>query len=98
MKAINFSAIQGHIPRDLSLIPKDVFDIVFIDLPYNKNLIKPTCGALEQSGLLAAPALLYIESEKTLDAENVIPKTWKVCSKTAGQVKYNLVQRFVIKI
>jgi 16S rRNA (guanine966-N2)-methyltransferase len=92
--ATNLTVILGNIPKDLSLIPKDIFDIVFIDPPYHKNLVKPTCDELEKSGLLADDALIYIETENSVEIKNVIPEGWEILkSKGAGQVSYNLIQR-----
>lgn len=92
--ATNLTIMLATIPQELSLIPKDIFNVAFIDPPYRRNLIKPTCDELERSGLLAANALIYIETENTVEIKDIIPKTWEILrSKSAGQVRYNLVQR-----
>jgi len=68
-------------------------DIVFIDPPYRKNLIEPSCQLLEKNGWLTAGAMIYIEVEKEL-AGLPTPTNWELLrSKQAGQVSYHLLQR-----
>jgi 16S rRNA G966 N2-methylase RsmD len=37
--------------------------VVFLDPPFNKDLLKPACDLLEQRGWLADDAWVYTESE-----------------------------------
>lgn len=69
------------------------FNIVFIDPPYNKNLVEPTCRLLEDNGWLAPDALIYLEVEKGL-YQLPVPNNWELLrSKKAGHVSYHLLQR-----
>ena len=70
-------------------------DIVFLDPPFQQDLLQDTCAQLEVSGILAARAWIYLEAEFPL--ENVIlPDTWALTrSKKAGAVYYGLVERSV---
>lgn len=68
------------------------FDIVFLDPPYNSELLLPACELLEQRGLLRPDARIYLE---TRDAAVLaqLPGNWRVLrSKRAGQVSFHLLQ------
>ena len=68
------------------------FDIVFLDPPFNKQLISLFCGLLEQSNCLSDKASIYIELEKNTSLPN-LPKHWTVAKeKKAGQLSYYLIQ------
>lgn len=68
------------------------FDIIFLDPPFNKNLIKPTCDWLIKQNLLATNAYIYIEAESNLEPLP-IPQNWEtVKSKKSGQIGYHLLQ------
>ena len=49
--------------RYLDAAPGDTFDVVFLDPPFHKDLLKPACDLLEQRGWLADEAWVYTESE-----------------------------------
>lgn len=69
------------------------FDIVFLDPPYDSELLLLACELLEQRGLLQPDARIYLE---TRDAAVLaqLPVSWQVLrSKRAGQVSYHLLQR-----
>ncbi len=61
--------------------------IVFLDPPFNKDLLMPAIDALEDR--LDEGALVYVETAK---GEPVtVPSSWRVVKhKTAGQVEYRL--------
>jgi 16S rRNA (guanine966-N2)-methyltransferase len=69
------------------------FDIVFLDPPYQKNLLLPTCQILETKGFLAEGALIYLEAHQVIK-DNDLPKNWRLIkSERAGSVFYHLAQR-----
>ncbi len=69
------------------------FDIVFLDPPFNQNLLEPTCSWLEQSDLLAQSTYIYIEAERGL-TQLPTPENWHtIRKKVIGQVSYYLVWR-----
>lgn len=69
------------------------YDLVFLDPPFNQNLISPVAGLLESRGLLNDNAFIYIESEQHWQPEG-IPHNWQLYrEKSAGQVCYRLYQR-----
>jgi 16S rRNA (guanine966-N2)-methyltransferase len=78
----------------LSNKPAQSFDIIFLDPPFNKNLIQSCCELLEQKNWLSDNAYLYIETESELDLAPLLPENWELLrSKKAGQVGYHLARR-----
>nr|WP_067288982.1 16S rRNA (guanine(966)-N(2))-methyltransferase RsmD [Marinobacterium profundum] len=66
------------------------YDLVFLDPPFNCDLLPQTCELLEARNLLASQALIYIESESVLGTPQ-LPDNWRqLRSKTAGKVTYSL--------
>lgn len=59
------------------------FDLVFIDPPYDLGLAEPACAALEELGLLADDALIYVESRRQADAP-AVPNGWELIRKKDG--------------
>ena len=68
------------------------FDVVFLDPPFDRQLLSADMRLLEVNGWLAPDAFIYIEAEKELQL--VLPENWVVYrSKQAGQVGYQLLKR-----
>lgn len=66
------------------------FDIVFLDPPFNKNLLPVCCDLLDKSQCLSPQALIYIEVEKNTPLP-ALPEHWQpVKEKRAGQLAYYL--------
>jgi 16S rRNA (guanine966-N2)-methyltransferase len=73
--------------------PDQPFDIVFLDPPYQANLLYTCCHYLEEHDFLADLAHLYLEAH-TAVSENELPANWRLLkAKSAGQVYYHLVIR-----
>ncbi len=78
----------------------EMFNLVFIDPPFNLNLAAQTCQWLEDKGWLASYAKIYVETEtknattqRPFQLEN-IPENWRLLKqKTAGEVMYHLFER-----
>lgn len=69
-----------------------LFDIVFLDPPFQQNLLRLACAWLVKEGLLATECMIYIEAEASL-SNLVLPENWEIQQfKTAGQVHYGLVK------
>ncbi|HJS21310.1 MAG TPA: 16S rRNA (guanine(966)-N(2))-methyltransferase RsmD [Steroidobacteraceae bacterium] len=69
------------------------FDIVFLDPPFNRDLLPGVCGTLESRGWLVPGALIYLESPAQ-NAAPVLPGTWTLMkSGRAGEVGYHLARR-----
>lgn len=97
LAATDIDFICAKLPQDLKKIPTQKFNLVFLDPPFAKNLIKPCSEFLEASSLLASQAYIYIEAEKELAIENIIPKNWQIIrNKISGQVRFCLCSRYNI--
>ena len=71
----------------------EVFDVVFLDPPFNLDLLKPACDLLEQNGWLAENAWIYTESERR-PSELGLPANWRLHrEQKAGGVNYALWER-----
>jgi len=73
--------------------PSRPFDVVFLDPPFDANLLVPVCAALQRGGWLADGARIYLETMR--DAGKLeLPENWQLTrEKTAGQVSYRLAVR-----
>ncbi len=70
-------------------LPKHSVHIAFIDPPFAEGLWEQTITSLEQSKLLAADAMIYMESPKKQIINT--PTDWQIHrEKTAGDVCYRL--------
>ncbi|QBF24663.1 16S rRNA (guanine(966)-N(2))-methyltransferase RsmD [Pseudomonas tructae] len=85
--------IQTDAQRYLQGEPKLAFDLVFLDPPFNQDLLTSTCALLEERRWLAENAWIYTESE-TPPSTLQLPGNWRLHrEKKAGQVYYALWQR-----
>ncbi|MDX2463139.1 MAG: 16S rRNA (guanine(966)-N(2))-methyltransferase RsmD [Porticoccus sp.] len=67
-----------------------LFDVVFLDPPFATELLQPCCDLLQQHGLLANNAYIYIETDSQ-HSTPVTPTSWiPLREKTSGQVTYRL--------
>ena len=70
--------------------PIKLFDIVFLDPPFESDLIASASELLEARGWIRPGGLIYIEAPRRMKALP-IPTTWALLrSQTAGQVGYHL--------
>ncbi len=80
-----------YLQREVAL--QTAFDIVFLDPPFNQELLPDICDRLEQRGWLADSALVYIESA-TREAAPLVPPCWHLHrDKSTGEVRYQLFVR-----
>jgi len=69
------------------------YDLVFVDPPYNSDLLAQSCVLLEQNNHLADTAYIYLESASNQDLPD-LPQNWQIIrGKKAGQVGYYLALR-----
>ncbi|KAF1012533.1 MAG: Ribosomal RNA small subunit methyltransferase D [Pseudomonas fluorescens] len=79
--------------RYLDSQPARPFDVVFLDPPFNQNLLPGVCTLLEERQWLAADAWVYTESE-TAPSTLGLPANWRLHrEQKSGQVYYALWQR-----
>lgn len=69
------------------------FDLVFLDPPFNQNLLPTVCTLLEERQWLAEDAWVYTESE-TAPSTLGLPGNWRLHrEQKSGRVYYALWQR-----
>lgn len=73
--------------------PENKFGLVFLDPPFNENLLEESCDLLENNSWLNDGALIYLESDQAL-RKYTLPTNWELIKeKKAGQVYYGLCRR-----
>ena len=79
----------------LTRAPAETFDIVFLDPPYDSDLLPRACGLLEQHNWLSNHARIYLETEAGRDdPADYAPDSWtQLRSARAGQVVYSLYEK-----
>jgi 16S rRNA (guanine966-N2)-methyltransferase len=66
------------------------FDLVFLDPPFEKDLLGPSCDLLSRNGWLVPRTQVYLEA-KAKQEFPILPAGWKLMrDKRAGQVRYAL--------
>lgn len=86
------SVAQADALQWLSTAPEVPFDIVFIDPPFHKDLVAPSCRLLELHHLLADGAYIYVELEAGATPE--LPTHWQLHREArAGESRAYLYKR-----
>ena len=66
------------------------FDIVFLDPPFANDGLAEICRLIDENGLLAPGATVYLEQDEAGDVPD-LPAGWQITkNKTAGNVRYML--------
>ena len=69
------------------------FDLVFLDPPYQSDLLQQAANLLTRRRWLANHAKIYVETGREVNAAALLPPDWRqLKSKQAGQVGYSLWQ------
>jgi 16S rRNA (guanine966-N2)-methyltransferase len=91
-KTTAIALYQARVPEGL-LKPAQPFDLVFLDPPYQSQLLFPTCFYLENHHYLGRGAYIYLEADRAVH-EQELPANWRIIkSQRAGLVFYHLAQR-----
>jgi 16S rRNA (guanine966-N2)-methyltransferase len=69
---------------------KEKFDLIFVDPPYEKEMIPPLLGELSGRDLLGSPAIAVAESFKTEMLPEVLGKLQMVKSRIYGETKISI--------
>ncbi|NNG07898.1 MAG: 16S rRNA (guanine(966)-N(2))-methyltransferase RsmD [Desulfobacteraceae bacterium] len=69
---------------------KEKFDLIFVDPPYEKEMIPPLLGELSDRDLLGSPAIAVAESFKTEMLPEVLGKLQMVKSRIYGETKISI--------
>lgn len=96
LSAENIEIYRANVPKQLRSVTRP-FDIVFLDPPYQDNILLPCCQFLEEQKYLADFAHIYLEAQHAIE-DNVLPANWHIVkSQKAGHVFYHLAQRVKVK-
>jgi 16S rRNA (guanine966-N2)-methyltransferase len=69
------------------------FDVVFLDPPFATDMLEELCRLLAERQMLANDACIYLEQDRSAPEPN-LPEGWQVLkNKTAGNVRYMLIQQ-----
>lgn len=91
LKATNAEVYQRDALDYLSKAGPQPFDIVFLDPPFETDLLADLCKVLYENGWLTGNAIVYLERGKD-QAQPVLPDGWAIThEKVAGKVSYSLV-------
>ena len=74
--------------------PETPYDIVFLDPPFDADLLQPCLKMLFNPGILADGAYLYIETDRQQSPPAMPASLSLLKEKTAGQVCYRLYRLF----
>ena len=70
--------------------PRQTFDLVFLDPPFDQALLPPVCELLNHPGWLKPAARIYLEMRQPHSALQ-LPPSWRwLRQQSAGQVNYGL--------
>lgn len=73
-----------------ALSARESFDVLFVDPPYGRIDVADLLARLEQRGVLAADARVYVEGPAD-GAASVLPASWQCLrEQRAGRVRYHL--------
>ena len=90
--AADASVIESNALNWLEQNTGDRFELVFLDPPFGKNLLEPSCSLLENNGWLTEQAMIYVEC--AANETPPVPANWQLYrEKLSGQVAYRLYQR-----
>jgi 16S rRNA (guanine966-N2)-methyltransferase len=90
--AENANIYRANVPAQLKPVTRP-FDVVFLDPPYQANVLLPCCHYLEDHGFLAEIAYIYLEAQQVIK-DNELPSSWRLIkNQQAGQVAFHLAIR-----
>ncbi len=90
LEAASAEVIQREAMDYLRNADPEPFDIVFLDPPFDTDMLSEACRILQKRGLLAENAVVYLERSKSRD-KPALPEGWAIThEKVAGKVSYSL--------
>ncbi len=81
-KVTNTDALQF-----LSAPANHAFDVIFLDPPFNQDLLIPCCELLMQQGYCQADTFIYVEAEPDVDLSK-LPDQWHVVKDKSQSSKH----------
>ena len=71
----------------LSTPVKEAFDVIFVDPPFNQDLLIPCCELLTQQGYCQTDTFIYVEAEPNVDLSK-LPEQWHVIKDKSQSSKH----------
>ncbi len=96
LAAHHIEVIQTDALHYLQQSPDTPFDVIFLDPPFQQNLVPQTLLALSHPGWLSPKAVIYVEQEKQTPAPPLPPGFFWDKEKIAGQCAYRLARRLAL--
>ena len=82
--------MEGDATRLIETLEQASVDLVFLDPPFAGADMSGLCRRLDESGILASGARVYLEEDRAAP-ETALPTGWQtIKSATAGNVRYSL--------
>jgi len=81
-KVTNTDALQF-----LSTPPNKPFDVIFLDPPFNQDLLIPCCDLLIQQGYCQTDTFIYVEAESDVDLSK-LPEQWRTVKDKSQSSKH----------
>ena len=92
LEAINATVHQHDALDYLKKADPQPFDVVFLDPPFDLDVLEKVCDLLEDKGWLSANAIIYLEQDRNRE-KPALPDGWASShEKVAGKVSYSLVR------
>ncbi|MDU0353688.1 16S rRNA (guanine(966)-N(2))-methyltransferase RsmD [Paraglaciecola aquimarina] len=92
IKSEQVALIQGNALRVLDELTEP-FDLIFLDPPFNKNLLADVVNTISAQNLLAPDGVIYIECEGQ-GGNYIVPQDWQLIKeKQTSQVQSRLYRR-----
>ena len=92
LDATNAEVLNDDAVNYLNKADPQAFDIVFLDPPFDLDVLAKLCGLLQERDWLARNAIIYLEQSRDRE-KPALPTGWVVShEKVAGKVSYSLVR------
>ena len=75
--------------------PKNPFDLIFVDPPFNKSYAKKVFDEIERNNFLVENSIVYLECEKSLDVSFLEDSFTIFKEKSYGEKSYRLLRKII---
>lgn len=90
LKLTNLDVISTNALEYLTQPATQAFDIVFIDPPFNQQLIQPTLNLLFEQNWITSESLIYLEQEKMAEWPRLLSGWLCIKQKKTSRVRFGL--------
>ena len=90
LKLTNLEVISTNALEYLAQPATQAFDIVFIDPPFNQQLMQPTLNLLFEQNWITSESLIYLEQEKMAEWPRLLSDWLCIKQKKTAQVRFGL--------